>query len=91
MKNPVKDVQQALEAAGFTVKVEWGDFDVEDPSVEIVGTPYGVQVSEYMASVGEGVYTVGWWKDEETFCNSPQLKTPSEVVEFIKEKLKNAA
>jgi len=88
MKNPVPDVQKALEAAGFTATVEWGEPDMEDPSVEIEGTPYSVQVSDYTVCAG-GIYTVGWWEtpDEEAYCNSPLFKTPEQVVEFVREKV----
>jgi len=87
MQNPVTEVQKALETAGFTVKVDWNEFDETDPSVEIVGTPYEVQVSDY-ASIAGGIYSVGWWEtpEEMAYCNSPLFKTPEQVVAFVREK-----
>ena len=88
MKNPEKDMRVALEAAGFKATIDWGEPDMEDPSVKVVDTPYEVQVSDYTACAG-GIYTVGWWEtpEEEAYCNSPLFQTPEQVVKFVRERV----
>jgi hypothetical protein len=80
----VERVQQALNAAGFKATIEWGDPSVEDPSVEVEGTGFDVQVSLYTADAG-GIYTVGWWQtpEKQVYRNSPLFAKPEQVVEFI--------